>query len=196
MSWPFKALDAAVHPHWNPAISPLSSNREPFPLVPVERPGGGRVQDKTPPEAADLVEVPGHEGRAVPLHRLAAAAWTALLAAARGEGVAEPLLLPVSGYRSVEEQEWLWRGALEKYGDPDVACLWVACPGTSAHQSGRAVDCHLGDPIESEYADGMRITSAFRWLVEHAETFGFYPYDLEPWHWEYNPLWPVSGDAG
>ena len=90
---------------------------------------------------------------------------------------------------SVEEQAWLWEGALAKYGDPVVASLWVARPGTSAHQSGRAVDCHLGDPIESEYADGMRRTAAYRWLVDHAEAFGFYPYDLEPWHWEYNPPW-------
>ncbi len=42
----------------------------------------------------------------------------------------------------------------------------------------------------------MRQTSAFHWMVTHAEGFGFYPYDQEPWHWEYNPPWAVSGDAG
>jgi LAS superfamily LD-carboxypeptidase LdcB len=110
-----------------------------------------------------------------------------LTAAARADGHAAPLMLPVSGYRTVEEQAWLWDGALAKYGDPEIACLWVARPGTSAHQSGRAVDCHLGDPIESEYADAMRQTPAWHWLVAHADAFGFYPYDQEPWHWEYNP---------
>ena len=163
--------------------------------VPVERPGGGRIGDKTPPAPEDIVVVDGFQ-RPVPLHRLAAEAWAALTAAARADGHAAPLLLPVSGYRSVDEQAWLWEGALAKYGDPEVACLWVARPGTSAHQSGRAVDCHLGDPIESEYAEAMRHNPAFLWLVTHAEAFGFYPYDHEPWHWEYNPLWPVSGDAG
>ena len=122
--------------------------------------------------------------------------WAALTAAARADGHAAPLLLPVSGYRTVEEQAWLWDGALAKYGDPDVACLWVARPGTSAHQSGRAIDLHLGDPIESEYAEGMRITAIYEWLVAHAARFGFYPYDIEPWHWEYNPPWPVSDGAG
>lgn len=160
----------------------------PFVPVPVERPGGGRIEDKTPPDPADVVVVDGY-GRTVPLHRLAAEAWAALVAGARADGHGAPLLLPVSGYRSVEEQAWLWDGALAKYGDPEVACLWVARPGTSAHQSGRAVDCHLGDPIESEYADRMRATPAYRWLVAHAAEFGFYPYDIEPWHWEYNPPW-------
>ncbi len=157
-----------------------------FAPVAVERPGGGRIEDKTPPDRADIVVVDGYQ-RTVPLHRLAAEAWAALTAAARADGLAAPLLLPVSGYRSVEEQAWLWDGALAKYGDPEVACLWVARPGTSAHQSGRAVDCHLGYGIESEYADTMRGTEAYRWLVDHAAAFGFHPYDLEPWHWEYNP---------
>jgi LAS superfamily LD-carboxypeptidase LdcB len=166
-----------------------------FTPVPVERPGGGRIGDKTPPAPEDIVVVDGFE-RTVPLHHLAAAAWAALTAAARADGIADPLLRPVSGYRSVDEQTWLWEGALAKYGDPEVACLWVARPGTSAHQSGRTVDCHLGYPIESEYADTMRLTPAHRWLTAHAEAFGFYPYDLEPWHWEYNPPSGVPGGAG
>ena len=157
-----------------------------FVPVPVEQPGGGRITDKTPPPPGDIVVVEGLE-RPVPLHRLAAQAWAALIAAAREDGHAAPLLLPLSGYRSVEEQAWLWEAALVKYGDPEVACLWVARPGTSAHQSGRAVDCHLGAPIESECADGLRHHPTYRWLTVHAEAFGFYPSDLEPWHWEYNP---------
>lgn len=157
-----------------------------FVPTPVERPGGRRIENKTPPAVEDIVVVDGFE-RAVPLHRLAAEAWAALTAAGRSDGHPAPLLLPVSGYRSVEEQAWLWEGALAKYGDPEVACLWVARPGTSAHQSGRTVDCHLGYPIESEYADTMRATPTYRWLVDHAAAFGFYAYHLEPWHWEYNP---------
>jgi len=161
-----------------------------FVPVAVESPGGGRIEDRTAPDAADIVTVDGLE-RAIPLHRLAAAAWAALTDAARADGHAAPLLLPVSGYRTVDEQAWLWEAALRKYGgDPEVASLWVARPGTSAHQSGRAIDLHLGDPIESEYAEAMRTYPVYRWLVTHAERFGFYPYEVEPWHWEYNPPWP------
>ena len=167
----------------------------PFVPVAVERPGGGRIADKTPPDPADIVVVEGLQ-RTVPLHRLAAGAWAALTAAGRSAGHPAPLLLPVSGYRSAEEQIWLWDAALVKYADPGIAELWVARPGTSAHQTGRAVDCHLGDPIESEYAGRMRALPVHRWLVDNAEGFGFYPYDAEPWHWEYNPPWPVPAGAG
>ena len=73
----------------------------PFVPAPVERPGGGRIEDKTPPAPGDIVVVDGLE-RPVPLHRLAAEAWAALTAAARADGHAAPLLLPVSGYRSVD----------------------------------------------------------------------------------------------
>jgi D-alanyl-D-alanine carboxypeptidase len=153
----------------------------------IPDPGGGRIRDKTPPPEDEIVEVEGYARPPVPLHRRAAEAWAALVEAARADGIEYPLLLPVSGYRSVEEQEWLWRGALEKYRDPDEACNWVARPGTSAHQTGRAIDCHLGFPIESEYVDELRDTTAWRWLVANADRFGFYPYETEPWHWEYNP---------
>jgi D-alanyl-D-alanine carboxypeptidase len=167
---------------------------QPYRPVPVEEPGGGRIEDKTPPPDDEIVEVEGYARPPVPLHRQAADAWAALVEAARADGIGYPLLLPVSGYRSVEEQDWLWRGALEKYGDPEEACNWVARPGTSAHQTGRAIDCHLGYPIESEYVDDLRSTAAWHWLMAHAERFGFYPYDTEPWHWEYNP--PADQEAG
>src|SRR5437763_3465386 len=160
-----------------------------FVPVPVERPGGGRIEDRTPPDPADIVVVEGL-ARPIPLHRLAAEAWAVLMAAARADGHAVPLLLPVSGYRSVEEQAWLWEGALAKYGDPEVACLWVARPGTSAHQTRRAVGCHVGDPVESEYADGMRHHPASHWLLPHAPAFRFYPYDPDPGRSDASPPSP------
>src|SRR5256885_1548593 len=77
----------------------------------VGRRGGGRSEAQPPPAPADIVAADGF-GRTVPLPRLAAEAWAALTAAARRAGHAAPLLLPVSGYRTVEEQAWLWEGAL------------------------------------------------------------------------------------
>ena len=32
----------------------------------------------------------------------------------------------------------------------------------------------------------QRKTAAYAWLEKNAERFGFTPYMLEPWHWEYN----------
>jgi D-alanyl-D-alanine carboxypeptidase len=156
-------------------------------LVAVESPGGTRITDKRDPAARDLVTVTGYRGKRIQLHHLAAAAWAALVDAARVDGLGEPLLRPVSGYRSRIDQQRLWERAVEKYGSAEVARKWVARPGSSPHHSGRAVDCWLGTPVGSENVDMQRETDAWAWLVQHAEEFGFYPYIDEPWHWEYNP---------
>ncbi|MES1241873.1 MAG: D-alanyl-D-alanine carboxypeptidase family protein [Acidobacteriota bacterium] len=159
-----------------------------FQPVPVESPGGGRIKNKKDPQPADVVQVPRAGGGSVPLHRLAAQALEAMVRAARAEGIADPLLLPVSGYRSAATQARLWEAALAKAGgNAQEARKWVAPPGSSAHQSGRAVDLHLGYGISSKNVAAMRQTAVWRWLEQNAVRFGFYPYEAEPWHWEYNP---------
>lgn len=163
-----------------------------FQPVAVESPGGGRIQDKRDPKPADVVQVPRASGGTLPLHRLAAQALDAMIQAARANGIAAPLLLPVSGYRSSATQAKLWAAALAKAGgNVAEARKWVAPPGSSAHQSGRAVDLYLGFAISSSQVAAMRKTAAWRWLDQNAVRFGFYPYGVEPWHWEYNP--PASG---
>jgi hypothetical protein len=164
---------------------PLPSNG--FTPTPVENPGGGRVRDHTPPAQDQIVVVTGVGGKRIPLHRLAASAWQALVSAARRDGIAAPLLLPGSGFRDPALQERLWRNALQRYGSPEEARKWVAPPGTSAHQTGRAIDFYLGGKIDSRNVAHLRTLPAYRWLVANAKRFGFYPYEREPWHWEYNP---------
>jgi D-alanyl-D-alanine carboxypeptidase len=158
-----------------------------FVPIAVEKPGGGRVIDKRDPQPKDIVIVAGYGGKKVPLHRLAAIAWQALVAEAGTAGIKSPLLLPISGYRSSKRQSELWQIALKKYGSAQKARRWVAPPGHSAHHSGRAIDLWLGFGIGSNNIQKMRRTPAYKWLVQNAATFGFYPYEAEPWHWEYNP---------
>jgi hypothetical protein len=158
-----------------------------FKPTPIEPRGGGRIQDKTPPRPSDVVTVTGYGGKRVPLHRLAAEAWRALVSAARAAGLRAPLLLPVSGFRDPRHQQRLWNAALARYGSAREARKWVAPPGGSAHQSGRAIDFYLGSSNSSRNVSRLRATPAYRWLVANASRFGFYPYSREPWHWEYNP---------
>jgi hypothetical protein len=155
--------------------------------IAVESPGGGRITNKADPAPADLVTVDGPSGQRVQLHRLAAHYWAQLVVAARAEGHADPLLLPVSGYRSSATQQRLFDQAVERYGSEAEARKWVARPGGSAHQSGRAVDCWMGSSNDSRNVGTQRQTAVWAWLVANTERFGFYPYDAEPWHWEYNP---------
>lgn len=102
------------------------------------------------------------------LESQAAEAFKAMRAAALAQGVA---LVVNSSFREMAQQqawyaEWL-RG---------VRADLVAVPGTSLHQSGRAVDL-----------DTDRGTSAaFTWLTLNAARFGFRrTVSSEPWHWEF-----------
>jgi zinc D-Ala-D-Ala carboxypeptidase len=76
-----------------------------------------------------------------------------------------------SGWRSRRYQEQLFRQAVSKYGSTEKAARWVATPGTSAHESGSAVDLA---PFE-----------ATAWLSRHGAEYGLCQiYGNEPWHFE------------
>ena len=165
----------------------------PFVPTPVENPGGGRIRDKRAPNKSDVVNVRGVQ-RQIPLHRLAAEAWQAMVDAARTDGLAEPLLRPVSGFRDPAHQAVLWQRALKRYGSAEKARKWVAPPGSSPHQSGRAMDLYLGGSNDSANVAKLRTLPAYRWLVGNARRFGFYPYEAEPWHWEFNPPAAARGE--
>lgn len=188
------ALDGAAAPPSPPAGPPPEPAPHPagaFVPEAVEDPGGGRVSDKSEPAAADRVSVTGYGGKHVVLHRLAAQAWDALVAAARADSIEAPLLELVSGFRSRADQQRLFDQAVERYGSEGEARRWVAKPGGSAHHSGRAVDCWMGSANDSGNVEAQRHTAVYRWLEKHAEDFGWYPYENESWHYEYNP--PMAG---
>ena len=176
-------------PEWEHGEASTSSCPA-FTPIAVENPGGSRVKDKRIPSKSDLVTVRGAFGAKVPLHRLAAAAHKALVCAARADGIKPPLLLPTgrrSGFRDPKQQMEAWKRAVKKYGSEKAANKWVARPGSSAHQTGRAIDFYMGLSNSSSNVDKLRKTRAYNWMVTNAQRFGFYPYKTEPWHWEYNP---------
>jgi D-alanyl-D-alanine carboxypeptidase len=79
-----------------------------------------------------------------------------------------------SGWRSEKYQEQLFEQAVSKYGSEAKAAQWVARPGTSAHESGDAVDIGPDD--------------AAAWLSEHGAEHGLCQiYSNEPWHYELRP---------
>lgn len=178
---------AGAPPGMATPVVPVTPAAGGFVPVPVESPGGGRIRNKTAPGSADLTRVTGTGGRRIALHRHAAAAWQAMVQAARLAGFRSPLLLPTSGFRDPAVQARLWKAALERYGSASEARKWVAPPGGSAHQSGRAIDLYLGGRNSSANVAWLRRQPVYRWLSTNAVRFGFYPYTREPWHWEYNP---------
>jgi len=109
----------------------------------------------------------------------------ALSAAARADGVT---LLFSSSYRSYEYQKAVYEREVKTYGQ-QAANRESARPGTSQHQLGTAVDF-------GSITDAFAETKAGRWLMAHAEEYGFslsFPkgyesvtgYRYESWHYRY-----------
>ncbi|MDJ0712430.1 MAG: D-alanyl-D-alanine carboxypeptidase family protein [Woeseiaceae bacterium] len=148
-------------------------------------------QDASKPvyeEAAELVDVgPNLVGRMQRLTPQAAEKWTEMQVAAEADGVA---LLLVSGFRSIDYQARLIRKKINSGQTVSEILAVNAAPGYSEHHTGRAVDIATpgSRPLTEEFED----SAAFRWLQEHAGSYGFsmsYPrnnaagFIYEPWHW-------------
>ncbi len=129
----------------------------------------------------------------------AADAFIAMKAAAAADGVT---IFLQSAYRSVAYQQNLFDAQIAKWMlqgyDEDEATIQaatvVAIPGCSEHNCGLAADINCPDFYALE--EGFEDTTAFAWLVENAQDYGYilrYPKDdedttgiiYEPWHWRY-----------
>jgi D-alanyl-D-alanine carboxypeptidase len=132
----------------------------------------------------------GTDGRDKLLTPAAAAAWLALRAAARSDGIE---LLLISAFRSADYQAALIRRKLAA-GQPIAAILEInAPPGYSEHHTGCAAD--IGVAACEALSDDFERTEAFAWLRRRAGEFDFamsYPrgnaqaFAYEPWHWCYH----------
>jgi len=131
-------------------------------------------------------------------HIWAYSAWKKMCEVAVASGANAAHLAIHSGYRSVDFQRRIFdyrlnerrearrQQGLPRLSDKELRRIqqkWTAYPGRSAHHTGFALDFglyHLG------VRDGRK-TYSWDWLMRHARDFGFYPYLVEPWHWEFNP---------
>lgn len=104
-------------------------------------------------------------------------------------------MVPVSGWRSLAEQQKIWDSSLEENG-LKFTQTYVAYPGHSEHQTGLAID--LG--LKQEHIDFIRPDFPYKGICqrfrEMAATYGFverYPQAKasvtkighEPWHFRY-----------
>jgi hypothetical protein len=159
----------------------------PFLLIAMEPQGDGPITDKRDPASHSLVDWPAGGAEFVRLHILAGQALSALQAeAAKASFPGNPFRAD-TGYVSLTEQKRNFDRAVKKYGSPAEARKWEFPPGTSPHQSGRAIDFFLGGKHVSANVPSLRQSAAYKWLVANAVRFGFYPNTPAPWHWEYNP---------
>ena len=162
---------------------------------------GNRLKNRTPATPEQLLTAPPSDfydsSRAQELRqveRRTYAAYKELIAAAIADPTlklahtAPDQLAPgekyfkiVSAFRSREYQDELRRKS------PNAGSAGLAV-NNSPHFTGRALDLYVGgSPVDTKDANrAIQVkTPVYRWLVNHAERFGFRPYFYEPWHWEY-----------
>ena len=119
-------------------------------------------------------------------------AMESFIEAARNQGLEVVLN---SGYRSYEEQTWLFENKVAQYnGDEATAATIVARPGTSEHQTGLAAD--ITDGWYEIKKQDLENTALYQWMSTNCQKYGFivrFPKGkeditgiiYEPWHFRY-----------
>lgn len=138
----------------------------------------------------DLQPVFGNQN--VNLRSSAAKQFNAMTDAAWAAGIN---LVPISGFRTLEDQEYLFFEVKAKRGQVTSQRAEVSAPpGYSEHHTGYAIDIGDGAAPGNNLKVSFENTKAFQWLQENAAKYGFelsFPRDniqgisYEPWHWRF-----------
>lgn len=144
------------------------------------------------PEAArsDLKSIT-QDGQ-IKLRKAAAEKYLEMQAAAKADGI---ILKPISGFRSIQEQKYLFFRVKEERGQIASKRAEVSAPPNySEHHTGYAIDIGDGKVPATNLSTKFEKTAAFRWLEANAARYSFelsFPRDnpqgisYEPWHWRY-----------
>lgn len=108
---------------------------------------------------------------------------------------AKEKIIPISGYRSVAEQERTKRVSLEKHGK-DFTKQFVARPYHSEHHTGFAIDLGVHQEVIDEICPSFPYDGISKEFRKHASSYGFverYPkgkeqitgISHEPWHFRF-----------
>ncbi|MEB3355753.1 MAG: M15 family metallopeptidase [Synechococcales bacterium] len=149
---------------------------------------GHRAYAEAPPET--LVPLTA-DGRI----RLRAAAAEQFQAMQRAAQAANISLTPLSGFRTIEEQKYLFFDVKAQRGQVARQRATVSAPpGYSEHHTGYAIDIGDGSRPDTNLQTSFEQTAAFQWLEANA---AFYSFELsfeggensqvsyEPWHWRF-----------
>ncbi len=144
------------------------------------------------PEAliSELQAIEGHPE--IKLRRATAVSFDAMVRAAAAEGV---ILVPLSGFRSIDDQQYLFFDIKAERGQVATKRAEVSAPpGYSEHHTGYAVDVGDGKVPATNLSTDFENTETFRWLKTNAPRFNFelsFPLNnpqgisYEPWHWRF-----------
>ncbi|MDB9436355.1 D-alanyl-D-alanine carboxypeptidase family protein [Dolichospermum lemmermannii CS-548] len=126
------------------------------------------------------------------MRKAAAVKFQAMVQTARSAGV---ILVPISGFRSVQEQKQLFFGVgAQRNQTPAERASLSAPPNHSEHHTGYAVDVGDGTVPATNLQANFDNTKAYQWLQANAAKFSFeisFPKNnlqgvsYEPWHWRF-----------
>lgn len=132
-----------------------------------------------------------NDGR-IKLREKAADSFLKMQRDARASGI---ILNPISGFRTVEQQEYLFfEIKRQRNQDTRKRAEVSAPPNYSEHHTGYAVDIGDGQVPATNLSENFEQTPAFRWLENNAAKYSFelsFPRNnpqgisYEPWHWRY-----------
>lgn len=157
--------------------------------IPLTTPSllGHLPYEEAPPDTLEAITADGR----VQLRQLAAQRFTDMAAAANADGV---ILAPLSGFRSVDDQERVFFEQRQQGQRPIERAEVSAPPGYSEHHTGYAIDIVDATQSETDLEISFETTPAFAWLEENAARFDFelsFPRNnpqgvsYEPWHWRF-----------
>ena len=128
----------------------------------------------------------------IKLRKAAAEAYRSMEAAARRDGVS---LVPISGFRSLTDQDYLFFGKKAERGQIAKERAKVSAPPVySEHHTGYTLDIGDGNVPATHLSESFEQTAAFQWLQRNAPYYSFelsFPkgneqgVSYEPWHWRY-----------
>lgn len=149
---------------------------------------GHFAYDEVPPSEL----VPLSYDATIRLRPAAAQSFEAMMADAATQGI---YLLPLSGFRSVEDQQYLFFNVKAERGQTTTTRAEVSAPpGYSEHHTGYAIDIGDADFPDTHLQVVFEETPAFQWLEQNAARYSFelsFPEDnpqgiqYEPWHWRF-----------
>jgi D-alanyl-D-alanine carboxypeptidase len=122
----------------------------------------------------------------------AAQAFIQMQEAAHLDGIS---LIPISGFRTLEDQDYLFFSMKAQRGQASAERAEVSAPpGYSEHHTGYAVDIGDENVPATDLSINFENTPAFKWLAQNAAYYSFelsFPKNnpqgisYEPWHWRF-----------
>jgi D-alanyl-D-alanine carboxypeptidase len=193
VSWlTYQGAEGATPISLQPMVSVFSASQTPNSLVDASDERKSLLGHLAYTEVPESELTPLANNGSIQLRPAAARQFEAMRSDAARQGID---LVAISGFRTVEDQEYLFFDIkAERAQDAMTRAEVSAPPGYSEHHTGYAIDIGDASSPSSDLQVDFEETQAFQWLDRNAARYSFelsFPegneqgVQYEPWHWRY-----------